>query len=649
MARPQPVGPAAWKASYRLAVATGAAVILELLGPHVALTAGSDYGLNEVQLGASLSIPLPIVLVIVFGMVAWVMIPFGQLVAVYFDRMPALSAYSINILGSLLGVGVFAFIGHLQLSPAFWFCILFALLLLLSGRWSCLVPLITVLSVLGLAHFRETRGFKDFLGWSPYNKVLARPTVTVSLDDGFTTVVNNQFLLSGLDLRDGVPLAGTSESDARDVEELRSYYDFPFQFRQARRVLVLGAGAGNDVAAALRAGAENVTAVEIDPLVLDLGMRHHPERPYSSPRVTIVLDDARSFLRRSSEKFDLILFATLDAHGLLSTMGSVRLDSFVYTLESLREARQRLAPNGLLALSFGPFREDIQYRQYLMVRTVFGRDPLLYVHTHHHRTIVAGVPDTVAMTLAPSWRRVGQPEIEQKLAEYPQAAIPSTDNWPHLLLRQPKLPIEYVSVLAGILLVAAALIARTFRGANRLDGEFFFLGAEFLLVETKSVTSFALLWGGTWHTTAIVFVVVLTTILLANLWVLRHFSLPPTLLLYALIGCSLIAELQWPAAHWVQISSLAGQALGLLYLALPIFVAGLIFSTALRSAQSGSAALASNLMGAVLGGASEYLSLAWGLPSLSLIAILMYFAAATCFAGKAVAVNSPGSVPPTAI
>jgi hypothetical protein len=190
-----------------------------------------------------------------------------------------------------------------------------------------------------------------------------------------------------------------------------------------------------------------------------------------------------------------------------------------------------------------------------------------------------------------------------------------------------------------MVLVAAAFIIRTFRGARRLDGQFFFLGAGFLLLETKSVTSFALLWGATWQTNAIVFVVVLTTFLLANLWVLRHLPLPPTLLLYALIGCSLIAEFLWPAAHWAQISSFAGQALGLLYLGLPILVAGLIFSAGLRSAQSGSSALASNLMGAVLGGTSEYLSLAWRLRSLSLIAILMYFAAAAYCTRKAIPVS----------
>ncbi len=70
-------------------------------------------------------------------------------------------------------------------------------------------------------------------------------------------------------------------------------------------VLVVGAGTGNDVALALARGAEHVDAVEIDPKILDLGRRHHPDRPYQDPRVTTHVDDGRAFLERTKSRYDL--------------------------------------------------------------------------------------------------------------------------------------------------------------------------------------------------------------------------------------------------------------------------------------------------------------------------------------------------------
>ena len=64
------------------------------------------------------------------------------------------------------------------------------------------------------------------------------------------------------------------------------------------------------------------------------------------------INDARSFLRQAAEQYDLIVYGLLDSHTLLSQGSSVRLDSFVYTIEGLREARNRLKPDGVISLSF---------------------------------------------------------------------------------------------------------------------------------------------------------------------------------------------------------------------------------------------------------------------------------------------------------
>src|SRR5262249_33651596 len=78
-------------------------------------------------------------------------------------------------------------------------------------------------------------------------------------------------------------------------------------------VLVVGAGSGNDVAAALQAGAAHVDAVEIDPAIFAIGKRDHPDHPYDDRRVTVFIEDGRSFVRRGTKKYDLIIYALVDS------------------------------------------------------------------------------------------------------------------------------------------------------------------------------------------------------------------------------------------------------------------------------------------------------------------------------------------------
>src|SRR5436190_11997263 len=466
MARPELVRTSVWRFLFRLAIVFAVLGLIHIVNPEVSLAQGGDYGLNEVDVNVGTSIPMNLVLITIFALATWLMIPLGQLVAVHFDGMERIRAYSINIAGSLAGVAAFSVLAWQGLPPGVWFGVALALVLLYDRRLIHAFPILVVAGVLVALLVNDSDGFRSDVRWSPYYKVVTKPVATSrNLSEGFVTDVNGQFLLSGFDLRPAASLVGkASPQVANQVEMLKSYYSLPFQLRPVRRVLVLGAGAGNDVAAALRSGAEHVTAVEIDPLVLGLGKQHHPERPFDSPRVTPVLNDARAFLSRSHERFDLIIFATLDAHGLLSGAANVRLDSFVYTEESLRAAREHLTDDGLLVLSFGPFREDIQLRQYSMMRSLFGKDPIYLAHLNQHRTIISGAIDQIAVDPLPGqWRRISTAEIAQQLQRYPYASRPATDDWPHLYIRERRVPTEYVGVFAGIFVISILLVWRSFR------------------------------------------------------------------------------------------------------------------------------------------------------------------------------------------
>lgn len=631
---------AARRALLRLTFAVVLLGVMNFFNPTIDRPNWSDYGLNEIPVNQEVRLPITPVLIGVFGLVVFTSIPFGQLVAAYFDRLPRIRAYTVNVAGSLLGVLAFTGIAWLSLPPIVWFGAAVATVYFLSREVRDLVPTVAIFAVLAAIYVFDSAGERRIVRWSPYYKLMATPIARddagqpgKNLSGGFTVEISNQFLLSGFDLRPESKIPESVASELQQGIELsKSYYPFPFLIHPPRRVLVLGAGAGNDVATALRHGAEHVTAVEIDRLVVDIGRKHHPEQPYASPKVRVVCNDARAFLNHTDEKFDLILFATLDAHGLLSSVGNVRLDSFIYTEESIAAARRRLADDGLLVLAFGPFREDTQLRQYSTVRRVFSQDPLYFGHKNGHRAIVAGaIAQVKTDKLPPNWRRFSQQRIDETLAKHPYAATPATDNWPHLYIRQPRVPREYLGVLAGILVLSGVLVAVRFRSGFAVDGHFFSLGAGFLLLETKSITEFALLIGSTWLTNSIVFVAILVMILLANLVALRGAGRLPLPLIYGLLAVLLVAGYAFPISQWAVRAGTPGILLAGVFLGSPMFLAGLVFATTFANARSGSAALASNLLGAVVGGTAEYLSLAYGIRFLNLLALAFYVGSAVCW------------------
>src|SRR5262249_16658564 len=154
-------------------------------------------------------------------------------------------------------------------------------------------------------------------------------------------------------------------------------YNLPYKFRAgARRVLILGAGSGNDVAAAVRNTQAQITAVEIDPLILRLGRELHFEQPYSSPRVHVIVNDARSYLENSSDRYDLIVFSLLDSHTTSSNYANIRIDNYVYTREAFEAAKRMLAPDGVMVLKFWVDSPWIAGRLNGLLREVFRQEPI---------------------------------------------------------------------------------------------------------------------------------------------------------------------------------------------------------------------------------------------------------------------------------
>jgi hypothetical protein len=205
----------------------------------------------------------------------------------------------------------------------------------------------------------------------------------------------------------------------------------------------------------------------------------------------------------------------------------------------------------------------------------------------------------------------------------------TTDDWPFLYIRPHTFPWGYVAVLTTVLALAFLGARRVF-GARALGAEFdpllFMMGAGFLLIETRSVTTLSLLFGSTWMVNAAVFAGILVVALLANLYVER-FRAPPLELCFGLLFLSVVLLWAIDNSALNRLSLPVRGLLGGLVNALPVGFAGIIVSTLLARSANPTASLASNLLGSVVGGCLEYLSMVAGLRALALLALAIYLGA----------------------
>ena len=167
---------------------------------------------------------------------------------------------------------------------------------------------------------------------------------------------------------------------AADRVRWEPQYALPYQrsgLQAPEDVLIVGAGSGTDVAIALQNGARHVDAVEIDPGLLQLGRERHPDRPYQEPAG----DDARQrrtrvpFRPHRSGRYDLILFALPDSLTLVHGASSLRLESYLFTVEAFRSVQQHLKPGGAFAM-YNYYREPwLIDRLALTAQQAFGHQP----------------------------------------------------------------------------------------------------------------------------------------------------------------------------------------------------------------------------------------------------------------------------------
>ena len=624
---------------------------------------GTEYHSQDLSRYA---IPVEVICGFFFLIIALAFIGPGQELGRALKRWPnRLQAYTLNIAGSLAGIVIFAACSWLEVR-AFWWFLLAALGLgyfyfispvqrfprRLTG-WSVLTAL-SLLAVVSLAAYVPVHN--DYPGqskaqqlWSPYYRIdFKQEDLSLSVN-----LIYHQQMVSRKEVFPAYALPHLLNRDAG-----RPAFE---------NVLIIGAGSGNDVSRALQWGAKHVDAVEIDPAIQRLGKAYHPDGPYLDGRVEVHLDDGRNFLRSTDRQYDLIVYALVDSLVLHSGYSNIRLESFLFTRQAFEDVRRHLKPNGKFVI-YNYFRQGwLAARLKNGLDEVFGTDNSI-VLTLPHRTAIepesatfgdftvffAG--DTTALRNAFAsrpdyWVRSDtapepaslngfqqQPGAGEKWERFglatvlpPEGSLPNaTDDWPFLYLRKPMIPTlswRGMLIMGGLGLLLILLFmprhAKAENGGRLLNLRMFFLGAGFMLIETKAVVTMALLFGGTWVVNSVVFMAVLVMILLANLWTFR---IKPTHLWPYYTGLLLSLALN----VMVSLDSFLGmnrpiQVLGAsLLVFVPIFFAGVIFAGTFRRTTQPDRAFGINVAGAMVGGLAEYGSMALGFKYIVLIAIVFY-------------------------
>lgn len=576
-------------------------------------------------------------------LITYIFIPLGQEVSQQLEAAPRpLVGYSWNLAGSLAGISAFFAVSWMALPPPLWFTIVLAgMALLQSAHRDRILVALSVIPVVFLLVDPATP--HHFNLWTPYQQIEVQDELFPSGElllsvirvnhTGYQLTVNlsHDFLARHPSLLKGPP------------EEVP--YNLPFRFTTPNpRVLIVGSGTGNDVAAALRGQSSAVAAVEIDPAILKLG-QSHPEHPYDDPRVHAYLTDARAFMKRAGGPYDLILFGLLDSHTQLSDYSNMRIDNFVYTEESFREARALLAPDGVVFVKFQINHPWMGQRLVKMLTQAFGKPPAVFYapssYTATATCFATSASGQVEAKLAtdPQLREFVEAHRRSFLDSVPVAA--TTDDWPYLYQRGPSIPGVFILLSVLVVLLATAFYVQIPAARHRVPSLFFFsMGAGFLLLETQVVSRLALYFGTTWQVNGIVIAAILAALLAANSVTekLRQpFARSWTL---ALLLLGIVFAYVFPF-HRLSASAAAVGALAALVFAIPVFFAGLLFAAEFRQADSPAAALGANMLGAVVGGLLENTSLLLGMRALLLIAAMLYVLAGIGLRGL-----SPRQPPP---
>ncbi len=156
-------------------------------------------------------------------------------------------------------------------------------------------------------------------------------------------------------------------SDKDRAELLTQGPALPYAIRPGAKTLIIGAGGGWDIARALASGSHDVTGVEINPIIADTIMRQRfPAKSngiYLRPDVHIYVEDGRSFVRRSPERYQVLQATLVDTRASTAAGAFALSENSLYTTDAFRDYLSHLTDDGMAVFTrwgFDPPRESLR-------------------------------------------------------------------------------------------------------------------------------------------------------------------------------------------------------------------------------------------------------------------------------------------------
>src|SRR5262245_34249381 len=214
-----------------------------------------------------------------------------------------------------------------------------------AARWAwpaAGAALVAINLVAPLLRVPTTKGVKAeatrFERWNAFSRVTVDDTRTIKIDASAATHVE--------DLRALKP-----GDQAREISALGHARFDP----AAAGALITGPGGGRDVLHAREAGVPRVTGVEINPIIAETIMtgsyREASGGLYLDPRVTIVVDDGRSFVRRSDERYDVVQASLVDTWAATAAGAFALTEHALYTVEAFDDYLDHLTERGIVTMT----------------------------------------------------------------------------------------------------------------------------------------------------------------------------------------------------------------------------------------------------------------------------------------------------------